>query len=65
MAVNTNTNEVKLPVWKVNELLTLHDASEKRLERAMAKGSKYEDVYRADCLAIEIVLNALGIDWDE
>lgn len=59
----TNTNEITVTVEKINELRMLHDASEKRLERAEEKGSKYTEVYRSECLAYERVLDLLGIDW--
>ena len=57
------TNQMNITAEQVNEMLKLHADAERRLEKAMERGSNNENIYRAECLAIERVFDIIGIEW--
>ena len=61
----TNPSEITIKQEHINLLLTLHEASANRLDRAIERNSSREDAYRSECLAYERVLGILGIEYIE
>lgn len=57
------TNEITITREQIEEMLDMHTAVERRLEKAIERGSNNEDIYRAECLTIERMLDAMGIEW--
>lgn len=46
---------------QTSEIKAMHEQAQKRFDRA--NSNQKRDVYRAELLAIEKVMNVLGIEW--
>lgn len=57
------TKEITITAAQIEEMLGMHATAERRLEKAIERGSNNEDLYRAECLTIERMLDAMGIEW--
>lgn len=57
------TNEITITAAQIEEMLNMHATAERRLEKAIERGSNNEDLYRAECLTIERMLDTMGIEW--
>lgn len=56
----TNLN---ITAEQVEKMLNLRECAERRLERAIQDNSSHEAEYRAECIAIERMLDIMGIEW--
>lgn len=57
------TNQTNITAEQVEQMLKLHADAERRLERAIENKSSHEDECRAECIAIERMLDIIGIEW--
>ena len=57
------TTNMNISAEQVEEMLKLHADAERRLEKAIERKSNREGEYRAECLAIEKMLDIMGIEW--
>ena len=59
------TNEITITAEQVKEMLSLHMACEYRLNLELSKDSHSDriDKYRAECIAVERMLDIIGIEW--
>ncbi len=46
---------------QVNEIKAMHDQAQKRFDHA--NSDQKRDIYRAELIALEKVMEILGIDW--
>ena len=57
------TENITITAEQVEKMLKLRECAERRLDRAIKNSSSHEDEYRAECIAIERMLDIMGVEW--